>query len=86
MNKYRQVHQSAPFWRERGTIRFNEWGIVDCYMFEHRKVFVCLISFVHQLILRHIAAMFADFSLISNLYSRTCLFHLTAEKTYSFLR
>ena len=31
------LRNEAPFWRERGTIRFNEWWIVDCYMLEHRK-------------------------------------------------
>ena len=38
------LRNEAPFWRERGTIRFNEWWIVDCYMLEHRKEQKCLIQ------------------------------------------
>ena len=30
-----------PFWRERGTIRFSEWWIVDSTMLEHRKACCC---------------------------------------------
>ena len=26
-----------PFWRERGTIRFNEWWKVECCMLEPRN-------------------------------------------------
>ena len=37
------LRNEAPFWRERGTIRFNEWWIVDCYMLEHRKKQKCSI-------------------------------------------